>query len=218
MKEKGLSQEALKIIACLTMLMDHVGAVLLPQYHWLRGVGRIAFPIFCFLLAEGAVYTRNPRKYLLRLLIGAVLSEIPFDLCFYGRIYWGYQNVMLTLVLAFIGILAMKRWKWGFFIGFFCGVAAEWLQTDYGFIGVMFVLLFFATRSLPKPWRWVVQTTSLAILAWGIGLWELWCLFALIPIFFYSGKKHSHSPQLQWGFYLFYPVHLLVLFLIRGIF
>ena len=102
MKPKGISQETLKLIACVTMLIDHIGATLVAPtdaiYYayvelytamaWvnlvMRCIGRIAFPIFCFLLVEGAHHTRNPRKYALRLAIGMVLSEIPFDLAFFS--------------------------------------------------------------------------------------------------------------------------------------
>ena len=97
MKKRGLSQEMLKLIACLTMLIDHVGATVILELfgttpslglYWLywamRIVGRMAFPIYCFLLAEGAHYTRNPKQYALRLAIGVVLSELPFDFAFWG--------------------------------------------------------------------------------------------------------------------------------------
>src|SRR5699024_500130 len=95
MKEKGLSQEGLKLLACLTMLLDHIGATLVPGWT-LRIIGRLAFPIFCFLLAEGAHYTKNPAKYAFRLAIGAILSEIPFDFALFGGWTWYYQSVMLT--------------------------------------------------------------------------------------------------------------------------
>ena len=79
--KKGISQEGLKILACLTMLLDHIGAVFVRGYT-LRIIGRIAFPIYCFLLVEGVLHTKNPRRYGLRLGIGLLLSEIPFDLLF----------------------------------------------------------------------------------------------------------------------------------------
>ena len=111
MKQRGLSQEGLKIIACVTMLIDHIGAVLLPQYFSLRMIGRIAFPIYCFLLVEGAHYTKNPGKYALRLGIGMLLSELPFDLAFSRGWSWGYQSVMVTLLLVFLALKCMERTK-----------------------------------------------------------------------------------------------------------
>lgn len=118
MERKGLSQEGLKLIACLTMLIDHIGAVFVPGYYLyysMRIIGRIAFPIYCFLLAEGFHYTRSPGKYALRLTIGMVLSEIPFDLALEGRLTLAYQSVMVTLLLGLLAAWAMEKcgswWK-----------------------------------------------------------------------------------------------------------
>ena len=113
-----LNQENLKLIACGTMLIDHFAAVILLSmfphtrnvvelYYILRIIGRLAFPIYCFLLVEGAHYTRNPKKYALRMAIGAVLSEIPYDLAFYGGWTLENQSVMITLLLGFGALEAM---------------------------------------------------------------------------------------------------------------
>ena len=83
MKKRDISQEGLKLIACVSMLADHVGAVFFPG-SILRFMGRLAFPIYCFLLTEGACHTRNPKRYALRLLSGILLSELPYDVLFYG--------------------------------------------------------------------------------------------------------------------------------------
>ena len=122
MPKRRLSQEALKTIACVTMLLDHIGAtivldcfyrttgtekaLLAELYNTLHTIGRLAFPIFCFLLVEGVFYTKSPKRYGLRLLIGALLSEIPYDLAFYGGINTNEQSVMVTLLLGFaIGVM-----------------------------------------------------------------------------------------------------------------
>ena len=84
----GISQEGLKLLACLTMLIDHIGALFFPQFQWMRIIGRLSFPLYCFLLSEGIHYTRNPMKYGLRLLLVAVLTELPYDLLFRGEFTW----------------------------------------------------------------------------------------------------------------------------------
>lgn len=94
-KRAGLSAMTLKYIAMATMLVDHMGYVLFPWILWLRCVGRIAFPIFAFQIAEGCIRTHDRRRYALRLLLFAVLTEVPFDLAFNGQVlYLGYQNVL----------------------------------------------------------------------------------------------------------------------------
>ena len=96
----GVSGSALKCIAMASMLTDHIGYVLFPQYLILRMIGRLAFPIYCFLLVEGAMHTGNIRKYEIRLLAFALISELPFDYAFYGGIRWESQNVFLTLLFG----------------------------------------------------------------------------------------------------------------------
>lgn len=205
MKKNGLSQEALKLIACVTMLLDHIGAALLPQHGWLRAIGRIAFPIYCFLLAEGFHYTRNRKKYGLRLLAGMLLSELPFDLLFYGRIYWGYQSVMVTLFIAFLMLCFLEKIP---NLGLKClavlpfCLLAELMYTDYGGAGVLMVAFFYLTREIPR--RLPVQTVGLILLCWLIGGYqvvigpirfplELLGVLAMVPIGLYAGKKSTSS-------------------------
>ena len=226
MIKRGLSQEVLKLIACFTMLIDHIGAALLPQYIWLRYVGRIAFPIYCFLLAEGIHFTKNPKKYGVRLAIGALLSEIPFDLALFGDVTPYYQSVMLTLLIAFFMALAMKRTMnplLRVLIVIPFAVVAEWLRTDYGGMGVMLVALFVLTREL--PYHWLIQTLIMAPILWMMeGMWveigrtwipvEMLALLSMIPIGLYSGQKSTQSRGVQTAFYLFYPVHLTILYIV----
>lgn len=224
MKQRGLPQEGLKIIACVTMLIDHIGAVLLPQWIVLRGIGRIAFPIYCFLLAEGAHYTKSPGKYALRLGIGMLLSELPFDLAFSGGWSWGYQSVMVTLLLGFLALECMERTqnillKVLTVLPF--AVLAQVFKTDYGASGVALIAMFGLTRTAP---RWLGFLGVLAVL-WlvpsamvqigGIRFpAEVLGILAMVPIFCYSGEKRFSSRGLQWAFYLFYPAHLTVIWLI----
>lgn len=243
MKNRGLSQESLKLIACVTMLLDHIGAVvvmacfensvgtnrglLLDLYEVLRTVGRLAFPIYCFLLAEGAHFTRNPKRYGLRLLIGAILAEIPFDLAFFDRFTWAHQSVMVTLLLGFVMLEAMKKCpslttKLLAVLPF--AVAANMLNTDYGAKGILLIALFALTRELPNKSVWqffglwcIFSPSHLMALNWFGGFSvtiQEWAVLAMVPISMYSGQKRSGSKVLQWAFYLFYPVHLALLCLI----
>lgn len=223
MEKKGLSQETLKVIACMTMLLDHVGAMFVRGYT-LRIIGRIAFPIFCFLMAEGAYYTKNPRKYALRLLIGALLSEIPFDLAFQRGLTWRSQSVMVTLLLGFLAVEAIQNTQNNLLkllavsAGFALG---QLLQTDYGGYGVLLIVLFSQTRGkwwlqtvLAAMFAWMMDSVPVQVLGMRIPI-EMFALLAMLPIGCYSGRKRSDSKVLQWAFYLFYPVHLTVLVVIR---
>jgi len=219
----GLSQEGLKLIACLTMLCDHIGAVLVPWIP-LRIIGRLSFPIFCFLIAEGTFHTRHPGKYALRLAIGAVLAELPFDFCFFGRIYWGHQNVMVTLLLGFAAVHA-GRYMQGFWRKLLSAVPflliAFFAQADYGVEGVLLILLFGLTREL--PFRQLVQLLGMFLIFWEPKGWPLFtvlglpvtlqmtCVLSMLVIALYTGEKRTTSKALQWGFYLFYPLHMLIL-------
>lgn len=223
---RSLSQEKLKLIACVTMLVDHVGVVLVPHL-WLRMIGRLSFPIFCFLLAEGVFHTRHPGKYALRLAGVALLTEIPFDLCFFGGIYWLHQNVLFTMLLGFCALQAGKKLD-SFLLKLLVTLPfmflAERLQTDYGMEGVLLIAIFGLTREFPR--RELCQALLMLLLFYNPGGWgtisvlgipvnaQALCVLAMIPIALYSGEKHSYSKWLQWGFYLFYPAHLTLLTLL----
>lgn len=223
MEKRGLSQEALKAIACITMLLDHIGATMMRGYT-LRIIGRIAFPIFCFLMAEGAYHTKNPRKYCFRLVIGMLLSELPFDLAFRLKPTWEYQSVMVTLLLGFVVVEIIQNTRYDLVKLLAVGggfALAEWANTDYGGCGVLLIVLFSQTRG--KLW---LQTIMLLLFAWvlnsariPVGGYiipiEMFSVLAMVPIALYSGRKATSSKVVQWGFYLFYPVHLTVLVFVR---
>lgn len=238
MNDHGLSHEGLKTVACLTMLLDHIGAVLVVQmirgmeiytaelywaYYILRCIGRMAFPIFCFQLVEGAFHTRDPKKYALRLAIGALLAEIPFDLAFFGGLTWEHSSVMITLLLGFGMIRGMMRtegiWKVLLIIPFY--IAAELLHTDYAGKGILLIGLFALTRGM--QYEKLLQFAGMVLLgsnaAYYVGNIPIYMdrckLLALLPIAAYDGRKVSQSKAVQWGFYLFYPVHILLLYILK---
>ena len=108
MPKKCLPQEGLKLIACVCMLVDHIGYLFVPGYH-LRAVGRLAFPIFCFLVAEGEHHTRSAGRYALRLGLWALITELPFDFFACRGWNWRGQNVMFTLLLGFLAVQAIRK-------------------------------------------------------------------------------------------------------------
>lgn len=225
MLKKLVSQEGLKVLACVTMLLDHLGAVLIPGAG-LRVIGRLSFPIYCFLVSEGIAHTRNAHRYCFRMLLGACLAEIPFDLLFFHRLTWQHQNVMITLLIgAEMLNWVKKRGKIAVPL-IVCFFLAEFCQSDYGGWGVMLIALFHLTtdRSGDGLLQLLGMTAIfLAMESWRIPVGDRWIpiqvfgVFALIPIWCYSGKKRSHDQLVQIIFYLFYPVHLVILLLYRSI-
>ena len=175
-------------------------------------------------MAEGAYHTKNPRKYCLRLMIGMLLSELPFDLAFRLKPTWEYQSVMVTLLLGFVVVEIIQNTRCDLLKLLAVGggfALAEWANTDYGGCGVLLIVLFSQTRG--KLW---LQTIMLLVFAWvlnsariPVGGYiipiEMFSVLAMVPIALYSGRKATSSKVVQWGFYLFYPVHLTVLVFVR---
>ena len=229
-KRAGLSAMTLKYIAMATMLVDHMGYVLFPWILWLRCVGRVAFPIFCFLIAEGCVYTHDRRKYALRLLAFALLSEIPFNLMNSGAVWDRYhQNVLWTLLagalVCWLLDWALKNRRALAFVLTALVMAAafyllERLNTDYGGWGMLLVVMFYGVHRAPggavsKMIAQLFGLTFFSIASMGgyVSI-ELWSLVALVPIWLYNGQRGFSPKAVQYGFYAFYPVHILVLSLI----
>ena len=211
-KQTGfLDSFTLKMIAIITMVIDHVGYILFPENMTFRAIGRIAFPIFCFLIVEGFHHTRSHTNYLIRLCVFALLSEIPFDLAFFGTVMdWGHQNGCITLALGLASIFCLEEMntKKIYAIPFVLIFAASYLvHCDYGIGGVLLICMFYLTRETP----WMRMILTALILYIFFGAFELYGLIAMVFITFYNGKR---GPQAKMLFYWFYPVHLLVLYAI----
>ena len=226
-----INASTLKWIACITMLIDHSAlaliyhAILIPNaplvygtqlytlyriYKVMRGIGRTAFPIYCFFIVEGYLHTRNVKKYALRLLAFGIVSEIPFNyLVTMKARSLEYQNVYFTLL---IGLLLI--WGWDYLsqkkmelvqigLAVVMCLAAEYLRTDYGWQGPALILFFF----LMNKWRVPQCVLGSAILYNEYP----WVLLGYIPMLFYNGER---GRQWKYFFYAFYPVHLIILHLI----
>lgn len=227
---RGLYQEDIKIIACLCMLIDHIGIIFFSDVNLFRIIGRVAFPIYCFLLTEGFAHTHDKRKYGLRLLIAAAVSEIPYDLASFGQIIPARCSVMVTLLLGFAALWLAEHvqpsCKGVLFMGLMalCVLAADRVRSDYGGRGVLMVLLFAATADLPRKnlWRFTLFVPlcfwmrGFSVKLWGLSVpVELFAVLSLPFIACYNGKKRSHSAAVSRIFYGFYPGHLLALYLLK---
>ena len=227
-RSRGLDGGALKCIATALMLTDHVGAILLPEVPVLRCVGRLAFPIFAFFIAEGYAHTRDFGRYFRRLAILAVVSEIPFNLENGAVFDLTRQNVLFTFCLALLtlrGLEALGRER-GFGRWAGCGLvlaagfaAGELLRTDYGGWGVVTVALLYLCRDGKYAKLWLLLAMA-AVNGLGMGSLtmpvfggempiQIFAVAALPVIWLYNGQ--AGPKGLRRAFYVFYPAHLLVL-------
>ena len=264
---KKLTGYHLKLIALITMLVDHIAAVWIWRvyvasfhltgslqlseafgdkiivwvaehqdliytiYENMRLIGRMSFPIYCFLLVEGFLHTRSVRKYGIRLLGFAFLSEIPFDMALTGNIVdMDYSNVFFTLFIALLAMWAISYiekfgefWKeknWDSFLGILvvamsglmvvtaCGGFADIvLKTDYGFAGVLAIVMMYLFRNM-KEVGFVAGILVLTVLSSDT---EIMALLMLYPLIKYNGTR---GKSMKYIFYAFYPLHLLVLALL----
>ena len=231
---KGLSASALRLFAMVGMLLDHAWATVVSGNFWMTCVGRLVFPIYAFQLAEGFVHTTNQKKYALRLLAVAVVSEIPFNLMVSGSWFFPFhQNTIFTLLLGLWVIWTLEGlknrtlplWK-----GSLCLAGAAVLSilgfVDYGWQGVLTVVLFYLFRQgrWAKPAQLAGMIVLHVLLMKGQTLPELFDLplqslavLALIPIWLYNGQKGRGGKALQYAAYLYYPLHMLLLVLLRRV-
>ena len=236
MKAVRINGAGLKRIAMCCMFMDHFADVFLKpavlltasevcsiSYWLMSGIGRIAFPIFSFLLVEGFLRTRNVGNYVLRLGLCGLGSEIPYDLAFSGRIIdWHSQNVLFTLFLGLMALMLIRRLNNGreepvrrsvvvmIMAGIFLlAVFAEFSRCDYGAIGVFLIISMYLFRK-QETWRDLVSGMLLVVL----NPFEAAAAVAIPLIHRYNGERGKQS---KYGMYLFYPGHLLLLSTARQI-
>lgn len=255
-----LSGNSLKVIAVLTMLIDHLCKIVLQwllsnywgamadngQMSWerfreidyfirfdLQSIGTIAFPLFCFLLAEGFQHTRSKKRYIGLMLAFALISEVPFDIGFfnaYSRMegtfpfYLKYQNVFFTLFLGLLTLVCLERFSCKsdlpvdriksavlqvLSVVLFSGIA-EGIHCDYGMQGILFISAFYICRNHRI---YQVLLFLLAYMGTTGNQPPLCTLLACLLILLYNGKRGK--LKLKYFFYVFYPAHILVLYLIQ---
>ena len=231
-KTKGcLDSLTLKLLAMALMLCDHLWATVLPGVMWLTAVGRIAFPIFAFQVAEGFQRTHDRKKYLLRMLVFALISEIPFNYLYYSSpVFPFHQNVMFTIFIALLLMLGLEKVRskgMGMYIlaavlslpvGYFLGTIG---MGDYYGSGVGTVLIFYLCRNRPRLGAALYLLSYLPALMNGWpedplcltvgGLCIDWSIFAVFaaPLIFCA--THSRIKINRWFFYAFYPANIYIL-------
>ena len=239
-QKRGIDSFTLHILAMLFMLCDHLWATLFPAQEWLTCIGRLAFPIFACMIAEGCYYTSNVKKYLQRLFIFALISEIPFNLIMGSSVvYLFHQNVLWTFLLGVLSIQIIEKVKKKqkkillvftvclvILMDYFLGTIT---MVDYNAAGILTVLLFYFFRK--KTWvsfvaqlvgMYYLNVVMLGDLYYPVTILghhfeiaqQSFALLALIPIWLYNGKQGYHSKWFKYFCYAFYPVHLFVLFVI----
>ena len=232
----GLSGNALKILAALTMLIDHIGFMLLPELRILRIIGRLAFPIFAFMIAEGCRYTKNRTRYFLQLFILGMACQIvnyiaQKDTLFCILITFSISILLIYLLQAVKKVCFTDRPVWqkvAIVLTFVAAVTVVWglnrvLRIDYGFIGCLTPVAasVFMNRErdgMPDWLMWLdrrpihVVMLGLALLAMALfrSRIQFWALFAMIPLLAYSGKRGRW--RMKYFFYIFYPAHLVALY------
>ncbi len=223
MRKGFLSATALKLIALIAMIFDHAGDAFFPEQTWMRAIGRMAFPIFAFCVSQGCIHTHDRVSYLKRLLLFGAVSEIPFDLMTSGKLLeFHHQNVMFSFAWALTGVICLdylrKRVKGNVFylleMAVICGfvLGSILLHLDHSVGSVALVMTWFILKD-KAPLVADIAAAAVQLLLNSVGVY-LWGILGFIPIFLYDGKR---GKGLKWLFYIFYPAHMLAIYLIGGI-
>lgn len=224
-----MSSFMLRALALLSMFADHTGLALFPRIGLFRCAGRLAFPLYCFLLVQGYIYTRDLRAYARRLLLLAILSEIPFDLLIFGRVSsLVEQNVLFSLLLGMAAVWTADRYEeepgkaaLGILLVF---IASMMARVSYGWLGVALCLCFYKMQgSRAKQALCILPVEGVYCLSLALsGVEHSWVLVSLcamasaIPVFLYSGKPGLRHRFVSFLFYAAYPLHIIALLIVRA--
>lgn len=224
----NLDTDFIKIIAVVSMTIDHIGGAFFPQYPAFRWIGRIAFPLFCYCLTVGMMYTGDIKKYLFRLGAFAVISQPFWILAFNSDDITGNifnLNIFFTLIVSLLGACGFKERKWWLFI--LVLILLNVINFDYAMTGLILILIFYLCRN--KPWLGAAVYTLTYLpalngnmadpLALKIGGHAIgFEIFALLALPFIYIQTNSGLKIPKWFFYIYYPVHLFAIYLIGILF
>lgn len=229
-----MTTSKLKLVALITMVIDHIGLIFFPGIEALRIIGRLSFPIFAFTLAHGFINTRNKNVYAFRLFLFAVIAEIPYDLAVHDEMYyWDSQSVMLELFLCFMVLyfieFTINKNILFIFGALACILCTEIFASSYGLYGVTIVIVFYLFRNFRGAD--VIVFLLVTYLFYGLTTYEidilgktysilsmnevqLYACLAVIPLVLYNSERGLSKNK--WFFYFFYPVHFIILYAING--
>ena len=226
----GLSRNQLKYIAIIAMVIDHIGAFFIPSstiiYSIFRFIGKLTAPLMCYFLVEGYNYTSSKNKYLVRLGIFSIISQFAFSLAISNKLFIPTFNMIFTLFICFLVLLSYEKIKnklvkWIVILSFI--LISDF--SDWGIFAPCWVLLFYIfkdKRSLQICFYYIVTCLVIIIkyIIINISGWDLMLrysgLLLFIPIVcLYNGEKGKSGKFNKWFFYIFYPVHLIIIALIR---
>ena len=224
LRYKQMTSAILQIIAIICMVIDHVGLYFFDGPDWMRAIGRVAMPLFAMGIVEGFLHTKSRPKYLLRLTICAIVADIPHILLnnMYG--YPFTHVVLFGFILGFLAMLCLEKKGYWWILTPFLVIAGSGLSIDYGFPVVLLIILFYWCRKKLKKEKIYYYSALLASLAITMGIraaianWplQLWAIAAFIPLALYNGKKGHRLPK--YAGYVFFPAHLLIIWLIKYLF
>lgn len=227
--EKGLNRNQLKYIAIITMIIDHIAWFFIPSssfaYSFCRFIGKLTAPIMCYFLVEGYKYTSSKTKYLMRLSAFSVISQFAFSLAFFNKLFVFKFNMIFTLLLCFIVLLSYEKIK--------NKIVKRWIilaliifsyYCDWGIFAPLWVLSFytFKENTLKQALSYSINTIIaiivkyiiIVVYPWNQILIQLGLLLFIPVLYLYNGEKGKSSKFNKWFFYIFYPLHLLLLYFV----
>lgn len=225
--KSNLDTNLIKIVAIISMTFDHVGNAFFPEYPVFRWIGRIAFPLFCYCLTVGMLYTHDIKKYVLRLSAFALISQPFWILAFnsddiIGNIF--NLNIFFTLIVSLLATWGFKEKKWWLFIiGL---ILLNVINFDYAMTGLILMMIFYLCRNKPLLGALIYTLTYLPAingymedpLALKIGTHAIgFEIFALLALPFIYIHTNSNLKISKWFFYIYYPAHLFIIFLVQVI-
>lgn len=219
-----MNRNILKIIAVISMVIDHIGAYLLPSYFWMRWIGRLAFPIFAFFIAEGLKYTKNRKKYVLTLFIFAIISQVPNALL----TSWYDLNILFTFLISILIIYLVETFNKLevlklislIIISVTLIICDLYGIVDYGIFGVLLVVVFYFIKD--RKISLIIGGVCLILITLRNMLFDqftvqsmcqITSVLAIALLFSYNGQRGR--VNLKWLFYIFYPAHLVVIYIIQ---